>query len=145
MLITKIQEDALAARKARDSDKSLLLVTLFAEASRKGKDDGDRLSRDEEVVETVKKFIKDLKFTLDKTTNETVIAKTKFELAVLSAYLPEMLTGETLLAAIHAIANTLPELNAKAMGTIMGQLRTQYGGAYDGKEAKNLVESLLKK
>lgn len=40
-LLNRIRKDSLAARKAREGDKASFLITLRAEASRPGKDDGN--------------------------------------------------------------------------------------------------------
>lgn len=143
MLIQKIREDSLAARKARETDKATILVTLFAEAARPGKDAGNRDSTDEETVKVVRKFIKGVEDSLAVLKDPVAVAKAQAEKDILSAYLPTQLTGDALKAAIADIVQKLPEKNAKAMGQVMNGLRTLYAGAYDGVEASKLVKEAL--
>jgi uncharacterized protein len=143
MLLETIQRDSLEARKARESEKATTLVTLFAEASRPGKDAGNRTSTDEEVIKVVRKFIKGLDDSLQVLTQPEAIARAQREKHVLSAYLPSQLSGEALVRAIEGIVAPMVDKSAKSMGLVMNALRTQYGGAYDGAEASKLVKSIL--
>ena len=58
MLIEKIKEDSLRARKDRNTWKANLLTTLYAEASMIGKNKGNRVSTDEETTAVITKFLK---------------------------------------------------------------------------------------
>ena len=53
----KIKQDRIAAMKAKDSQKSTFLSTLYAEAAMVGKNDGNRDTTDEETVKVIKKYI----------------------------------------------------------------------------------------
>lgn len=143
MLIHKIREDSLAARKARETDKATLLVTLFAEASRAGKDDGNRDSTDEEAMKTVRKFIDGIDTSLAVLTDTALVAKAQAEKNLLLTYLPAQLSGDALRAVINEIVGTLKEKNAKAMGQVMGTLRKQYAGTFNGDEAGKLAREAL--
>ena len=143
MLIHKIREDSLAARKARETDKATLLVTLFAEASRAGKDDGNRDSTDEEAMKTVRKFIDGIDTSLAVLTYTALVAKAQAEKNLLLTYLPAQLSGDALRAVINEIVGTLKEKNAKAMGQVMGILRKQYAGTFNGDEAGKLAREAL--
>ena len=55
-MIGKIRDDMITARKGDDPVAKSLLVTLYSEASRVGKDKRNGDPTDEEVVAVVKKF-----------------------------------------------------------------------------------------
>ena len=57
-LLQALRNDALTARKARDTVAASLLVTLLSEAEKTGLDDGKRESSDAEVIATIRKFLK---------------------------------------------------------------------------------------
>lgn len=141
-LIDKIRADSIDARKKGDKLAGALLTTLFAEAARVGKDAGNRASTDEEVVKTVRKFLKNAEETLavgradakDKTLNE---------IRILNGYLPQEMSAEELKAAIETIVAGLADRSPKAMGQVMAALKAAHGATYDGKLASQLVKESL--
>ena len=143
MLLEKIKEQALAARKAKDSLRATLLVTLGAEAAREGKDKGNREPTDAEVVEVVRKFLKGVRDTLTLLPEGVAKSQAQQEEAILLEFLPTQVTGDALRAHVQELVNALPEKSPKAMGAVMGALRSRLAGNYDGKEAKELVQQAL--
>lgn len=139
-LLQKIKDDRNAARVlARSEDnrvKSQLLTTLLAEAERPGLDDGKRESTDAEVVAVVKKFIKNI----DETLAVTFDPNMTVEREVLIEYLPKQLSEAQLR---REVTNYL-ESNINAnMGQIMGFLKKEFNGKYDGKTAATVVKAVL--
>ncbi len=65
------------------------------------------------------------------------------EIAILKAYLPAMLEGEALEAAVKAAIAQAGAASKKDMGAVMKALQATHGGAFDGKAASTLVQSLL--
>ena len=57
-LLAQLKKDSLLARKAADSVRATLLSTLIAEAEMVGKNAGNRESSDDEVQQTIRKFLK---------------------------------------------------------------------------------------
>lgn len=143
MLLEKIKDDALTARKARDADKSALLTTLYADSARVGKDAGGRDSTDEEVVRMVRKFLKGVDESLALLTQPEAKARAEMEKGILEGYLPKQLTGEALKAAVESIVATLPDRAPKQMGAVMKQMKEKFSGAYDGNEASTQVKAAL--
>lgn len=143
MLLDVIKNDALQARKSRDKEKATLLVTLLAEASRPGKDAGNRDSTDAEVIKIVGKFINDIDFSLTVLTDPEAIARAKQERSILAPYLPAQLSNEGLKQVIDSLVEALPEKTPKGVGIVMSELRRLYAGAYDGMLASKLVKAAL--
>lgn len=148
MLLHIIQDAALQARKARETDRATLLVTLYAEASRPGKDAGNRESSDEEVLRVVRKFIKGAEETLHVTKDESVRARAQLERSILETFLPVNVAGEDLRQVVRSHARRVREDKpqvpaAKLMGEVMAGVKAQLAGAFDGAEASAMVRQEL--
>ncbi|GBG14312.1 glutamyl-tRNA amidotransferase [Novimethylophilus kurashikiensis] len=152
-LLDTIQAASLSARKARNTDEAALLTTLFAEAARVGKDDGNRVSTDAEVQEVVRKFIKNNNDTIQALwipekidlDEARVARRTKLQLeqAVLMSFLPKQAAPEELQAAVSEIVAALPDKSTKHMGAVMGQLNKRFGANFDKRFASELVKHAL--
>lgn len=137
-LMKQIQTDQVQARKNKDAVKASVLTTLIGEAAMIGKNAGNRDTTNDEVVKVVTKFVKGIDETLALIdANDTRVATLRVERDVLAAYLPKQLTADELRAIILA---QFPEKTA--VGAIMGFLKANYNGQYDGKTASTLVNTL---
>lgn len=138
-LLEIIKNDALVARKARDTVKASLLTTLYSESARIGKDAGNRETTDDEVTKVIRKFLKGIQETLA-TGRATGVDTLQLEQAILEAYLPQMASE----ADVRAYINTLVTGDVKpAIGIVMGSLRQKFGAALDGAVASKLVKEAL--
>lgn len=150
MLIDQIKKDSLVARKARETDKATALSTLYSEASMIGKNDGNRETTDAEVVQVVKKFIKGIDETIKvlekKIGNEFLtveIAEYEAEKLLFSIYLPIQLREDELIVIINDNIETSGFSSMKDMGKVMGLLKENYEGMFDGKLASKIVRESL--
>lgn len=143
MLIEQIREQSLQARRAKDTVRATLLVTLYAEAARVGKDAGNRDTTDEEAQRVVRKFLKGVEESLAVLKDETARQVALAEKAILESLLPQRVTGEQLQAVVQDIVATLPEKSPKQMGAVMRTLKERLAGSYDGAEATTLVKQAL--
>ncbi|MEY8802057.1 GatB/YqeY domain-containing protein [Leisingera sp. XS_AS12] len=136
-LLEKIRADALAARKAKAPEAGGL-VTLIGEIDTKTKSfNPARKMTDEEVVGVVKKFLKNIGETLSHAEGRAD-GKILAEKAALEQYLPAQMSDEELRA--FAEAKAAEGMN---MGQIMGALKAERGGQYDGKKASGIVKAAL--
>jgi hypothetical protein len=142
-ILEQIKADSLEARKKKDNIAANLLTTLYSEALMVGKNKGDRLPTDEEVISTVQKFLKnamETKGLLERADSATLALFTiDSEITVLTRYLPAPLSDDELTSAIKII---IDDGNAN-VGAIMKALKEQYAGRYDGKKASELAKRLL--
>lgn len=147
-LLNTIRQDQLASRKEGDKTRSTLLTTLLGEAAMVGKNDGNRETTDSEVIQIVKKFIKNIDETLKAMmdldnlvlTNDSVLTT---EREILESYLPKQLDEQGIKDAVAAIVATLHEKSPKMMGVVMKELKSKYDGQYDGKVASQIVKESL--
>ena len=147
MLLEKIKNDSLEARKAKDTAKASLLTTLYSEAANVGKNNGNRLTTDAETVAVVKKFVKGVDETISalagvSEASDRYAAAVK-EKEILELYLPVQLNELQLQKIVGTMAQALPERNPKQMGVLMKQLKEQYEGQYDGNLASKVIKAVL--
>lgn len=141
MLIEKIRADLLVARKARETVTANSLTALVGEAVMVGKNAGNRESTDEEVIATVRKFLKNLEETkrnLVAHGKDTAVCEE--EIKILGQYLPQQMSADDLKSAITAI---VAETAGANMGVVMKVLKERYAGLYDGKLASEVVKQVL--
>ena len=144
-LLTTIRKNMMLAKFEPEGKKlSLLLATLYGEASAVGKNNGNRQSTDEEVIKVITKFVKN--------NNETIkilkkagkeFSSQESENVILESYLPKQLSEGELVAAISCIIGDLGASSPKDMGKVMKELKSQHGGLYDGKVASTIVREQL--
>ena len=65
------------------------------------------------------------------------------EISVIEAYLPSLLEGDELTAAIDEAIAAAGAASPSDMGKVMGQLMSRYQGRIDGKAANALVRERL--
>jgi hypothetical protein len=140
-LIERIRIATLDLRKARH-ELAALGQTLIGEAEMIGKNNGNRVVADEEVVIIVKKFIKNINETL--TSLQTADIKLLNEKTWLETWLPTQLSTDQLRSTIRAIRiGLLQSPNKPDMGRMMKILRERFDGQYDGKLAAELIKAEL--
>jgi uncharacterized protein YqeY len=144
MLQEQIHKDMITARRGDEPVAKSLLVTLYSEASRVGKDKRNGPSTDEEVIQTVRKFISNAEETQrilrERAQDVTVQAR---ELEILRGYLPQQMTAQELGSAVQSVIQDLGLTGPKMMGQAMAELKKRHGGSYDARLASELVKQLI--
>jgi uncharacterized protein YqeY len=141
MLIDKLREDLLNARRARTAISTGLLTALVGEAVMVGKNAGNRETNDEEVLATIRKFLKNAEENLVRLVSiGRPIDETNVEIAILKAYLPQQMSEMQLAVAIMDLKLANPSIN---MGQMMKSLKDKYAGLYDSRRASDLVKAAL--
>ena len=147
MLIEKLKDDQLIARKAKNEVATSLLTTLYSEAVIVGKNNGNRQTTDDEVISVIKKFMKSAnenKEIYTKANNQERIKVIETEIAILNSYLPEGISEENIVSAIAEILvqQNLPKEPA-SMGKIMKELKNRFGANLDGAIASKIIKTSL--
>lgn len=146
-LFEQISEDIKAAMKARDK---VALETLrnvkkvFLEA-KTAPGANDTLS-DEDALKLMQKLVKQ-----GKDAAQIYVGQNRQDLAddelaqvaVIERYLPKMLSGEELEAAIMQIIETVGATSMKDMGKVMGTATKQLAGKAEGRAINEMVKKLL--
>lgn len=143
-LIEKIKKDSFKARKEKNRELSKILVTLLAEISKIGKDNGNRETHDSEAIKVIQKFKKNAESTCDIFADNGADSKELEsyieEISIYDSYLPKLMTEEALTDLIKDIISHDSKIN---IGKIMGFLSSQYAGTYDAKKASEIARKLI--
>lgn len=142
-LIAQLKKDSLLARKAADGVRATLLSTLIAEAEMVGKNAGNRESSDDEVQQTIRKFLKNNQEAVTVIKDTDRLALLEREAAILTAYLPPMASEAEVKAFIADTVAGLADRSPKQMGVVMGALKAKYGSSFDAKQANAWVKDAL--
>jgi len=148
-MLTRIQADLKTAMLARDAGRTQVLRMALAayknEAVAKGLgpqgmlDEADALA----VLKRLVKSREDSVAQFEKVGQADRAAQERAEIELLKPYLPAMIEGADLEAAVKAAIASTGATAKKDMGMVMKALQAAHGGAFDGKAASALVQSLL--
>ena len=142
-LLAQLKKDSLLARKAADSVRATLLSTLIAEAEMVGKNAGNRESSDDEVQQTIRKFLKNNQEAVAVIKDADRLAVLAQESAILTSYLPPMASEAEVKAFIADTVAGLADRSPKQMGAVMSALKGKFGTSFDAKQANAWVKEAL--
>lgn len=143
-LLKTLKSDQLAARKLHKSDVASSLTSLISEAEMVGKNKRNDQPTDEEVVQTIKKFLKGIDESIsacDKLNRDS--SKLKNEKKLLESYLPRQLSKDELTILIKARIFNVNLSGQKSLGILMKWLNENYAGRFNGKDASEISKHLL--
>jgi len=141
----QIQEDVKSAMRARDQ-KRLTALRLITAAIKQVEVDQRIEMDDTAVLAVLDKMVKQRRDSLEQYQSagrDDLAAQEKFELDLISAYLPEALSNDELAALIkQAVADTGAS-SIRDMGAVMNKIRGQVQGRADMKAVSNAVKEQL--
>lgn len=144
-LKARIQEDMKTAMKARESARLAAIRLLMAAMKQKEVDERIELD-DAGVVQVIEKMLKQRRDSIaqyEAAKRQDLADAEKFEMTVLSAYMPQGLTAEEVEAAVAA---ALAESGAKGpadMGKVMALVKPKVAGRADMAEVSRLIKAKL--
>ena len=142
-LLSKLQADLNASRKAGDKAATLLLGTIISDIKNR-EIEVKRDVTDEDAIDVIRKGIKKRRESLEmfeKGNRPELAAVEKDQVAKLEAYLPAAVNPEEIRAAVKAaIAG-----GAKNVGTVMGAVMPKFKGRADGGTITAIVREELAK
>ena len=128
-LIEKISGDFMAAYKAKDMKRKNFLGVIKSEVSKESK-----TPEDSYIIGKLKSMVKNA---------EATNSLTEYELDIINEYLPTQLNEEKLSTIIKDIIENNNISSPKEMGKVMGFLKSEFDGQYDGKLAAKITKELL--
>lgn len=144
-----IKGELKEALKARDQVRlrtvRSMLTAFTNEAVATGKTPQDMLN-DDEVHAVIKRLAKQRKESIvqyEAAGRDDLAEPEKEELAVLEAYLPQMMSKEEIKPIAEAKIAELGVTDKSKMGVLIGALMKELGGKADGGDVKAVVEELL--
>ncbi len=141
----KISEDMKTAMKARDTEKLGAIRLLQAALKQKEVDERIELT-DAMVLAIIEKMLKQRKDSIEqfKAGNRLdLVAKEKFEVDVLSAYMPTQLTEEEIAEILNGVIAETGAASAKDIGKVMNALRPKVAGRADMGKLSAIIKSKL--
>lgn len=144
-LKTQVQDDMKNAMRARDTARLSAVRLLLAAIKQREVDERIELG-DADVMAVVEKLVKqrrDAAEQYDKADRAELAAAERFEIEVLSAYLPAALDENELSLAIQTAIAETGASGAADMGKVMGLLKTQLAGRADMSEVSRRVRAQL--
>jgi uncharacterized protein len=145
-----IRTDMVSAMKAREELRlSVLrgLLTLFTnELTATKRTPQDKLT-DDEVLTLIRRALKQRKEAADQFRaggRPELAEKEDAEGAILSAYLPQMMSREEVEKAVQAKIAALGVTDKSGLGKLIGAVMGELKGKADGAMVKEIVESLMK-
>ena len=142
-LFARLQSDLIAARKAIDKARTLVLGTVLADAKNREIELRRDLT-DDDVLEVLRRGIKKRRESIElyaKASREDLAEKERAEVRVLEEYLPAQVDAEELRAAVRAaIAG-----GAGNIGAVMGKVMPQFKGRAEGGTISAIAKEELSK
>jgi len=135
-IFEKINADIKTAYKEKNTDAKSLLSFLKGEVTKVSK-----IPDDAEVVKGIKSMVKGHEKSLAEYGAPTL---SEVELTILDGYLPSQLSEVELTTLVNEIISTEGLTGPQDMGKIMGYLKNNHGGEYDGKMASDIAKATLK-
>lgn len=148
-MLTRLQADLKTSMLARDAVRTQVIRMALAayknEAVAKGLSPQGILE-EADALAVIKRLVKSREDSIaqfEKVGQMERAAQERAEVGLLLPYLPAMIEGEALAAAVKAAIAQTGASTRKDMGMVMKALQATHGGALDGKAASTLVQSLL--
>ncbi len=145
MTFEKLQQDMIAAMKARDTDRKEVLSNLVSATKKAAIDKQSRDNITEEIVDAaILKELKTAKEQIDTCPpeREELMAKYKYNYDVIASYAPQMMSEEEIRATLEK--DFADVIATKNKGQIMKTIMPAFKGKADGKLINQIVAELCK-
>jgi len=148
-MLDRLQSELKTSMLAKDTARTMVLRMALAayknEAVAKGLGPQGLLT-EPEAVAVFKRLVKSREDSVEQFSAAGFpdrAAVEQAEIEVLKGFLPAMLEGAQLEAAVREAIQASGAQSRKDMGAVMKTLQARHGASYDGKAASQLVQSLL--
>jgi uncharacterized protein YqeY len=134
-----------AAMRAKESARLSAVRLVLAAIKQREVDERKELS-DADVVAVIEKMIKQRRESIaqyEKAARNDLADVEKFELELLSGYLPQQMTDAEISQAVDAAVSEAKPAGIKDMGKVMALLKPRLAGKADMAKVSNLVKTKL--
>ena len=141
----RITEDMKAAMRAKDAPRLGAVRLLLAAMKQKEVDERVELA-DADVLAIIEKMLKQRRESIaqyEKAQRNDLAEQEKFEIGVLSGYLPQQMSEAEVAAAVAAAVTESGASGVKDMGKVMALLKPRLAGKADMAKVSGLVKSKL--
>ena len=148
-MLDRLQSDLKSAMLAKDGPRTQVLRMALAayrnEAVAKGLGPQGLLTENDALA-VFKRLVKSREESIthyEQAGAQDRAAAERAEIEVLKGFLPAMLEGDLLEAAVREAITASGALTRKDVGLVNKTLQARHSGAYDGKAANQIIQSLL--
>jgi uncharacterized protein YqeY len=141
----RINDDMKAAMRSRETARLGAIRLLMAAMKQREVDERIELD-DASIVAIIDKMLKQRRDSIEqyeKAARQDLVDAEKFEVAVLSAYMPQALTAEEVAVAVARAVVSSGASGPQDMGKVMAALKPQLAGRADMGEVSKLVKAKL--
>ncbi|MDQ5849860.1 MAG: GatB/YqeY domain-containing protein [Pseudomonadota bacterium] len=141
----QITDDMKAAMRARDTARLSAVRLVLAAIKQKEVDERIELA-DADVVSVIEKMIKQRRESIaqyEKAARKDLADAEKFELGILSGYLPQQMSDAELEQAVAGAVKESGAAGVKEMGKVMALLKPRLAGKADMGKVSGLVKARL--
>jgi uncharacterized protein YqeY len=141
----RISEDMKAAMRAKDAARLSAVRLLLAAMKQKEVDERVELT-DADVLGVIEKMVKQRRESIaqyEKAARQDLADQEKFEIGVLSAYLPQQMSQAEVEQAVAAAVADSGAAGVKDMGKVMAILKPKLAGRADMGKVSGLVKAKL--
>jgi len=141
----KLLEDMKLAMKSGKKAELDTIRILRAQIKMASIEKNDELT-EVDVIQVLQKEAKKRRESIEmfkRGNREDLVKKEKSELDIISAYLPEQLSGDEVLKIIREVVSSLQVDSEKDMGRVMGVIMPKVKGKADGKLVQQKVKEYL--
>lgn len=140
-MLDKIKSAYTASRRERNTETIASLSTLLGEIEKESFTSKGRVEiTDIMVTSKVKKAIDNVNLTLAQITQASdKYASLVAEKSILESFLPTQMTGSVLYESLNALSKETGVVGPK----LLGILKQRFPGQYDGREASDIVKTML--
>ena len=134
-----------AAMRAKDAARLSAIRLLLSGIKQREVDERKELN-DAEVTSVIEKMIKQRRESIaqyEKAARKDLADAEKFELELLSGYLPQQMSDAELSQAVDAVVSEVKPAGVKDMGKVMALLKTRLAGKADMSKVSALVKTKL--
>jgi uncharacterized protein YqeY len=141
----RINDDMKVAMRARDTARLGAIRLLMAAMKQREVDERIQLD-DAAIVAIIDKMLKQRRDSIEqyeRAGRQDLVDAEKFEVAVLSAYMPKALSNDEIVAAVVSAISASGAAGPQDMGKVMALLKPQLAGRADMGEVSKLVKTKL--
>ena len=142
-LLSRLQSDLNASRKAQNKPETLLLGTIVSDIKNR-EIELKRDLTDDDVIEVLRRGIKKRRESIEmfqKGNREELAEKERAEVEMLEAYLPAQVSDDEVRGAVRAAIAA----GAQNIGTVMGKVMPQFKGRVEGGTISTIAKEELSK
>jgi uncharacterized protein YqeY len=144
-LRTQVTEDMKAAMRAKDSARLNAIRLLLAAMKQREVDERIELT-DTQVIEVIEKMLKQRRDSISQyeaAKRQDLADAEKFEVGVLSTYLPQPLSDSEVSALVDAAISETGAAGVKDMGKVMAMVKPRIIGRADVGKVSGLIKARL--